>query len=390
MIKKLLTILSLLFLPSLVLAFTASEITNNGAPSQFVYKQEFDQLVLDVVIPSGIAGQSDILQALTIQSSGTIRDFYDVKKFVLWSDNTEEGFDGMGVDNKLGEFTFHSDSFSWYIDNLNVEVPVAGLRLFISVETSTGPTSSRFFKMRISGFRDDNQNKQYDRGDLGVCLASGNNGPTDAVVVNLLSQQVRVFVVDDLAPKAVVSVPLNNQVITVDNYTIEGLLKDQGGSNIAWLKLGIAPSDTPNDITWYDISLTSSVGTTEQAWQYQWQDIAEGTYILKVKSADTNYGEATSLRTVTVVVDFPDPDPEPEPDPIPDPEPEPEPTPDPIPDPDPTPDPDPEPEPEEPTEPEEPAQDPVAILRAQIEIIQQQIVALITQLIELLTTQLGL
>jgi len=352
----------------MALAFTASEVTNYGAPYQFVYKQEFDKLVLDVVLPSGNVGQDDILQALTIQSSGTIKDYYDVRKFILWSDNDEQGFNGMGVDNKLGEFTFYSDGSYWLADNLNVEVPTQGLRVFVSAETSTGPTSSRFFKMRISGFRNDNQSEQYDLGDLGVFLASGNNGPTDDAVVNLLSQSVRVFVVDELVPKAVVSTPLNNEVIVNNSYTIKGLVKDQGGSNIAWLKLGIALADTPDDITWYDISLGSSIGTAEQAWEYQWQDIEEGTYVLKTKSADTNYGEGISDRIVTVTVDFPEPEPEPEPDP----EPTPSPTPDPEPD------------------PEEPAQDPVAILKAQIELIQQQIVALISQLIELITAQLGL
>jgi len=287
-------IVGLLFPLSLIFAFSPSEIINHEPPEDFIFTREFDKLVLDVTLPSGNQGNSDVLQTFTLQSEGTARNINEITKFILWQDKGKQGFQGMGIDEKIGELNFWNENYSWYLNNLEILIPSEGLRIFVSVEVSTGPTNSRFLKMKIPALLDSNQNKDYDLGDLGIFLQSENNGPEGNNVINQYTQVFRTFTLDNLFPKSVITDPLDNSVVTTTGFTIKGMARDQGNSTVQWVKLGIEKAE---QITWHDITQTSDDYLN---WEYDWQNIAEGTYVLKVKSADWigNQGESEEITII--------------------------------------------------------------------------------------------
>jgi len=281
-----------------VLASTLSvvDFVNNEAPSAYFYSQEFDKLVLDITIPSGIIGQEDKLSALTIKNNGTARERDDITKFKLWKDAGDPGFQGMGKDEELGTFIYYGPNISWYLSGLNTVVPSNGLRIFVSAEIAKTPTASRFIKMQIPSLYDENGNKTFDLGDAGVFMESKNNGPEIAGLINSFSQTIRTFLIDNLDPVSVITDPENNSVINSLNYAIKGVARDQGGSTPAWVRVSI------NNGPWIDVNSTASNYLT---WEYQWQDIKEGNYTIKTQSADWTGNIETEGDSVNVTVKFP-------------------------------------------------------------------------------------
>jgi len=99
---------------------------------------------------------------------------------------------------------------------------------------------------------------------------------------------------DDIPPVSSLIAPVDGEIITTSSYTIEGTAFDTGGSTPAWVKVGI------NDI-WYEAVV---VGQSFSTWKYEWIDIAEGTYIIKTKSADWVGNQETPGEGITVTVSF--------------------------------------------------------------------------------------
>jgi hypothetical protein len=331
-----------------VQATIITDFVNNEAPSAYFYSQEFDKLVLDITIPSGIIGQEDKLSALTIKNNGTARERDDIAKFKLWKDAGQSGFQGMGKDEELGTLIYYSPNISWYLSDLNAVVPASGLRIFVSAEIAKSPTASRFIKMQIPSLYDENGNKAFNLGDAGVFMESKNNGPEGtAGLVNSFSQTIRTFLIDNLDPVSVITDPKDRSVITSETYTIKGEGRDQGGSTPAWVKVSI------NNGSWVDVN---SIGSNYSTWEYQWQDIRQGDYTIRTQSADWIGNIEAEGDSVSITVEFPN---QPEPKPKPEPEPEPEPL----------------------TEIEQ--------LQEKIKQVQQQIIELLNQLIQIYLAQLS-
>lgn len=293
--KTYLLLILILIIPSPVLGFLASGVTNHQAPTAYFYPQEFDKLVMDLTLSSGKKGQTDLLKALTLKNIGTARDLNEIEKIKLWKDKGKIGFQGMGIDKELGKFTFYSPSNSWYIENLNEPIFTEGLRIFISLETSRNPTNNTSLQMKIPVLSDSNNNGTFDLGDEGIFLESQNNGPIDGNITNAYSQAIYARSYDELAPKTVIIAPEDNSTISTKSYTIEGMARDQGGSSPRWVKLGI------ND-TWYDVTATSS---NYETWKYEWTGIEEGVYTFKTKSADWLGNKEVAGEGVKVTVAFP-------------------------------------------------------------------------------------
>jgi len=197
----------------------------------------------------------------------------------------------------LGTFT-SSGLNSWYLSNLSEEVPAQGLRIFVSLEISKNATSRRTIQMEIPKLVDSNNNGLFELGDLGVFMESKNNGPIDQEIINPYSQEIRTFVIDNLSPKTVITAPKDGATLTAGrSYVIKGVARDQGGSTPAWVQLGI------ND-TWHDVIAT---GSNYLTWEYNWQDIKEGTYQLKTKSADWlgNTEDPRDGGVITVIKETP-------------------------------------------------------------------------------------
>ncbi len=291
--KNLFILLILLFLiPGFARATLFSDFKNQEAPSDYFYPQEFDNLVMDLIIPSGKNGE-DALRAITLENTGSARDFYDIEKIKLWSDAGSPGFQGMEIDKELGTFT-SSGLNSWYLNNLTETVPSQGLRIFVSAEISKNATTYRTIQMKIPILSDANSNGGFDLGDSGVFLESKNNGPTDKEIVNPYSQEIRTISIENLAPKTVITDPKDGTKITTSSYIIKGVTKDQGGSTPAWVKISI------NDV-WYDVTAT---GENFATWEYEWKGISEGIYNLKAQAADW-IGNTAITTPTQVTVSFP-------------------------------------------------------------------------------------
>jgi len=293
--KILILILFFLFFLPFIFAESVlfSDFKNQEAPSDYFYPQEFDNLVMDLIIPSGKTG-GDTLKAITLENTGSARDFYDIEKLKLWADSGPSGFQGMEVDEELGTFAFYNPNMSWYLTNLDESVPAQGLRIFVSAEISKNATTYRTIQMKIPKLSDVNSNGNFDLGDLGVFWESKNNGPIDEEIINSYSQEIRVPSIDSLAPKTVITDPKDGTKIITSSYTIKGVTKDQGGSTPAWVKISI------NDI-WYDVVNT---GENFNTWKYEWKGISEGIYALKAQAADW-IGNVATTDPMQVTVSFP-------------------------------------------------------------------------------------
>lgn len=353
---------SFIIFPGITFGFTASQATNHQAPESYFYLQEFDKLVLDLTLPSGKINESDVLKTITIQNLGSAIDVRDIEKFKLWKDEGEAGFQGMGIDKELGTFIFYSQNNSWYLSNLNETVPIQGLRIFVSAEIYRGAVNGTTLQIKIPQLSDQNQSGNFDPGDLGVFLESKNNGPTEGNIVNSYTQAIRAFTYDELPPKSVITDPKTGVLIADQNYKILGQARDQGGSTPQWVKISI-------NNNWFNVTPTSSNYAT---WEYNWQNITEGVYTLKAQSADWAGNTEEVGQGIEVTVAFPTPE-----EPIVEEEEEVE-----------------EEEPvseeeEEETEEEKPISEMTAEeLKAKILEIQQQIVVLLTQLIQIYQAQL--
>ncbi|MBU2544883.1 hypothetical protein KKC65_00295 [Patescibacteria group bacterium] len=334
--------LALLLSPILVEAMNVSDITINEAPSAYFYKQEFDKLVLDITIPG-----SDSLSAITIKNEGNAVDRYDIDKFVLWKDAGQNGFQGMGKDEEIGDFEYDANNRIWYVKDLDVVIPEQGLRIFVSVEVARGMTNGRYVQIKIPELDDVDNDGNFDIGDFGIFLESRNNGPVDGSIINSASQTLKSSSTrDNSSPVSIID---STGDVTTESYTITGQSRDQGGSSPAWVKVEI------NNVL-YDVEDT---GTNYSTWKYEWENITEGTYTIKTQSADWLNNIETEGDSITVIVDFPDEEETPIDKP-------------PV---------------EEPPV-EEPELTPEEQIRAQIKEIQEQIIDLLNQLIQIYLQEL--
>ena len=176
-------------------------------------------LALDLIAPAnGYA--PDVLERFNLKVEGSAGRS-DLSAFELWSD------DGDGIflpdsDLLLGELTPTGDR--WEITGLDLEVPVPGQRLFVTVDVSDAALESRSFELLLpSG------------DDVALGMASGNDGPRDLVVgdgrQHVISSVDRVSLAARTIPSGTVrpgqtNVPLLHLFATntyLDDRTIEGL-----------------------------------------------------------------------------------------------------------------------------------------------------------------------
>lgn len=357
--------ISLIFAPGIVLGFAIPAVTNHQAPEVYFYPQEFDKLVLDLTIPSGNCCGADVLRAITLQNDGSAIDIREIDKIKLWKDEEKEGFQGMGIDKELGTFIFYSQNNSWYLNNVNQSIPAGGLRIFASVEIGRWTADNRTLQMKIPQLSDQNQSGTFDLGDLGIFLESKNNGPITGSIVNSYIQTIKAALYDEFSPKSVITDPKDNSEITTKSYKILGQARDQGSSAPQWVKISIGPSAGSGQADWFNVTATGSNFVT---WEYNWQNIAEGTYILKTQSADwlgnvEKIGEGVTVNVISPAPLVPAEEPPAPAEP---------------------------PAGEEEIIPEKPiTQMTVEELKAKVLEIQQQIIELLTQLIQIYQTKLA-
>ena len=272
-------------------------ITNTGAPQVYFYPSEFDRLAMDFTV-ARTDGTADTLKAITLVNGGTARNFYEISKVFVWADAGPAGFQGMEVDENLGEAVRTEIGGYWYLSNLSKAVPASGLRLFVSIETNSRAaiTAHKTVQMRIPAAIDNETIGQFDIGDTGLFLGSA-MGPAEALI-NPSIQTILVSSTDVSAPKTVILDPDDGATISTTTYKISGVSRDQGGSTPASVKISISPVGGADN--WVEVA---SVGANYSTWEYNWTAIANGTYSIKVYGTDWIGNNETPGEGIRVTVD---------------------------------------------------------------------------------------
>ncbi len=301
--KLILAFVLLLILGSIVVSVHASILSNftlNNVPdnsSEYWKLQQFDRLVLDAVIPAN-SGNTDFLQGLAVMNLSTARNGKEIEKLTLWTDGKAPGFQGMGIDNKIGDANWDADSATWYWKDLAPTIPPAGLRIFISIETRKNMDESRSIQIIIPKLVDNNNNGQFDIGDKGVFTYYANNGPRDNELVNAGVQSIRFDSSDREGPKsAVTNLFEGDKVMKGENFTVSGLSRDQGKYSVKSMEISIVKTGAVDNWT--------SVATDKYDfinWQYVWKPAEAGEYKIKLRSRDLLENESiTDSLTVSAV-----------------------------------------------------------------------------------------
>jgi|GEM_PF-2290615 len=287
-----------LFIVNPAFASVSSSFTLSNVPYAEWNNSEFDNLALDVTIPAN-NGQADILQSMSVMNLENAYNSKGIKDLYLWKDEGPVGFQGMGIDKRLGKGEWNVENGTWYWKDFNWVVPATGLRIFVTAETERIISARYFVRLVIPQLDDVNKDGLFDPGDKGVFMFSGNNGPTNAQINNIDSQLIKTLSTDIKAPKAAITNLYANYNVRVnDSYTISGLSRDNGYSSVAGVKLNIVKEGESNS-TW-----TTAVTDRPnfERWTYGWTPSAAGKYTIKVKATDFTGNEFISEPiTVNVV-----------------------------------------------------------------------------------------
>jgi uncharacterized repeat protein (TIGR01451 family) len=129
------------------------------------------RLALDAVIPAnGYA--TDVLNEIHLRNAGDALPGGDIRSIELWSDGGNGAFDsGAGDDTRLGLAAW--DGARWSLTGLAVPIPLAGLRVFASVDVDDSAHAGRTIQLSLPA-----------PAAPGIVVASANDGPVDASATN--------------------------------------------------------------------------------------------------------------------------------------------------------------------------------------------------------------
>ncbi|MDD5043053.1 MAG: Ig-like domain-containing protein [Patescibacteria group bacterium] len=282
-------------------AFTGANFTNNNAPEATAYENDFDVLVLDVIIPDN-NGSADTFKAITLRNLGTAAERLNITKLVIWQDKGLAGWQGLGVDGVLGEAVWDSLYSYWYLDNLTATVPAGGLRIFASVETASPLQHDTTVKMTVPMYEDKNSNGSFDSGDTGIFVASKNNGPTGSAVENYFYQNINKSLYDGAAPRTNLTNLTDGQTLTGGTFKITGQSRDRGNSGFAAPKIVIDSKE-------YGTTEDSFSSEGLLSWHYD-ANFSAGSHKIKTITTDNYFNSYESAEislnitevTVTPVV----------------------------------------------------------------------------------------
>jgi len=142
-----------------------------------LYAGSTRNLALDMTVPAN-GYQLDRLEKLNVFNFGTAVESLDITRAEAWVDDGDGSFETT-ADRLLGALVFTGNR--WEITGLSEAVGLAGLRLFVTVDTS--PTARLGRTLRL-GITNDT--------DVAVGMQSGNDGPTDRAAANRLEQSISV------------------------------------------------------------------------------------------------------------------------------------------------------------------------------------------------------
>ncbi|MFA5946832.1 MAG: hypothetical protein WC813_02295 [Patescibacteria group bacterium] len=170
-----------------------------------------------IVVDQGTAGgaapnsvldiQADQLRGLGVRNNGGAVNATDIAAVKVWKENgTTAGFQN-AQDVVLGTMTVNStNNQEWRLGSLTDTIPAGGLRLYVTTDIAGTPTNNSLLTFLLPVYSDAGGDLVVSQnGDVGVFVASTNDGPTDGALLNAASQ-----VIDTAVPTLTESVPVSS------------------------------------------------------------------------------------------------------------------------------------------------------------------------------------
>jgi len=152
-------------------------------------------LALDLTLPAN-GYEADRLNRLDIENVGSARPGLEISRIEAWVDADDDGAFDDAIDVNLGTFSFTGSR--WELTGLDHTVPLAGLRVFVTVDIVQSATQSRTVRLSLPTSP-----------DVAVGMMSGNDGPIDVAVASGIAQTIT------LADRVVLSsAPVGDVVVT--------------------------------------------------------------------------------------------------------------------------------------------------------------------------------
>ena len=263
-------------------AATSLEVTPLAQKN--VYAGQFDVLVYDFNLKTD---QMDFLQAMTINQTGYIQMEWELSKVILWQDEGPSGFQGMGIDARLGKGVATSNGFAW--QKLNVDIQPGDNHFFVSIETTDRRFSSkRTLYFSLPDMHDVNGDGIYQDGDAGIFLNSKAKFPVGQSVMNQFS--VVTSTADTFAPKMTLT---SNHSEDYNEFWMGGDIREDGRSGLNSAEIQITPVGGETGV-WAPVIY----GT--RAWIYR-ASLEDGEYLVSWRATDGN-GNQVVGEPITLTV----------------------------------------------------------------------------------------
>lgn len=156
-----------------------------------------------IVIDEGNAGgaapnsivdkQADQLTGLAVVNTETATS-EDISELKLWVENgVNPGFLAT-EDTLLGTMTPEGTTTKhWRLGSLTQDISAGGLQMYVTASISAGPNADRKIQLSIPVYVDAGADNDVTQAtDMGVFMASTNDGPTDTALVNANAQTIKV------------------------------------------------------------------------------------------------------------------------------------------------------------------------------------------------------
>ena len=119
---------------------TTVDVTANDLSSHYVAAGASDKLVLDITLTNNDVLNSDTIQTVTVNNSGTISD-NEMSSVKLYNDSNSSGEYESGTDAQISSGTFSSGTLTF--DNVDISIPAAGTKkLFVTVDLASSVTDA--------------------------------------------------------------------------------------------------------------------------------------------------------------------------------------------------------------------------------------------------------
>ncbi len=154
---------------------TAAQIILHPVGPEAFQMGSVRNLALDVVVPSN-GGQPDVLTKLNVVNLGNAAPGSVLTRVEAWADDSN-GIFNPAVDQRIGQL-YWTGGDRYEASALSVPIPVAGLRVFVTVDVAADAIGGT---IRLSLPAGD---------DVAINVASGNDGPIDEPVANPFTQTI--------------------------------------------------------------------------------------------------------------------------------------------------------------------------------------------------------